>query len=150
MNELSNFLTVGKIAGSMWPFGIHKQWEMMKSTLWSCFPMAGLVYRAVMSPCTVNWRVMAILNICSDSAWFHLTEWPQCARNYDLLVEPQSTTFSLHLPGAGHFSLTDLSLASPLLTPLLEGQGAVKESAQYLQEVNQACLAFFNRYLKFQ
>ena len=90
------------------------------------------------------------LNIYSDSSWPHLAEWPQYARNYALLSDPSATAHSLHLSGRGHFSLTDLSLASPLLVRLLEGQDAAKEGAQYLQEVNEACLAFFDLYLKHQ
>jgi predicted dienelactone hydrolase len=89
-----------------------------------------------------------VLNIYSDSSWGHLSEWPQYARNAALLSAAPETALSLHLPGAGHFSMTDLSLASPLLTTLLEGGQPNHDRAGYLQEVNRACLDFLDRYLK--
>lgn len=89
-----------------------------------------------------------VLNIYSDSSWSHLAEWPQYARNHELLASASPTAVSLHLPGAGHFSLTDLALASPLLTRLLEGGQPTQGRAGYLRAVNQACLDFFDRYLK--
>lgn len=89
-----------------------------------------------------------VLHIYSDSAWEHLADWPQYAGNVALLSDAAETTFSLHLPGAGHFSLTDLSLASPLLVQVLEGGKSTRESAEYLRAVNQVCLEFFDRYLK--
>jgi len=89
-----------------------------------------------------------VLNIYSDSSWSHLAEWPQYARNYAMLSDVPPTAISLHLPGAGHFSLTDLSLVSPPLVRLLEGAPPTRDSVEYLQAVNHACLEFFDRYLK--
>lgn len=89
-----------------------------------------------------------VLNIYSDSSWSHLAEWPQYARNHELLAGAPPTAVSLHLPGAGHFSLTDLALVSPLLTRFLEGGPAKHDREEYLRTVNQACLQFFDRYLK--
>lgn len=89
-----------------------------------------------------------VLNIYSDSSWSYLSEWPQYARNAALLSDTSQIATNLYLPGAGHFSLTDLSLVSPLLTRLLEGGEPVHDRVKYLQKVNQACLEFLNRYLK--
>ncbi len=89
-----------------------------------------------------------VLNIYSDSSWSHLADWSQYARNAALLSAVQEHVVNLHLPGAGHFSLTDLALASPLLTNLLEGGSPTVDRGEYLRQVNQACLDFFNRYLK--
>lgn len=91
-----------------------------------------------------------VLNIYSDSSWSHLAEWPQYARNASLLTNAPSTAISLYLPGSGHFSLTDLSLASPLLTRILDRGRPACDSVEYLREVNQTCLEFFDRYLKNQ
>lgn len=100
------------------------------------------------------WRYEAypvpVLNIYSDSSWSHLAEWTQYARNYALLSDASPNAVSLYLPGAGHFSLTDLALVSPLLTRLLEGAPPARPGIEYLQDVNQACLEFFNLYLKHQ
>lgn len=89
-----------------------------------------------------------VLNVYSDSSWEHLSEWSQYARNYEFLSDASETAISLYLPGAGHFSLTDLSLASPLLVRILEDSGTTRQNSEYLQDVNQACLEFFNLYLK--
>jgi dienelactone hydrolase len=89
-----------------------------------------------------------VLNIYSDSSWNHLSEWPQYARNAALLTKASGTAVSLYLPGAGHFSLTDLALASPLLTRLLEGGQPNPDPIGYLQDVNSACLVFFDRTMK--
>ncbi len=92
--------------------------------------------------------LVPVLNIYSDSSWSHLSEWAQYARNYEFLSDAPAHVFNLHLPGRGHFSLTDLSLASPLLVRLLEGGQSTRDSVEYLREINHACLTFFNRYLK--
>jgi dienelactone hydrolase len=90
-----------------------------------------------------------VLNIYSDSSWAHLNEWPQYFRNAELLSSPSAGALSLHLPGAGHFSLTDLALASPWMVRILEGEKAARSSTEYLGEVSQACLEFLNRHLKY-
>ncbi len=91
-----------------------------------------------------------VLNIYSDSSWERLSEWAQYGRNAEFLSEPPIDTFNLHLSGAGHFSLTDLPLASPSLVRLLEGGNTATDHEAYLQAVNQACLEFFDRYLKIE
>ena len=89
-----------------------------------------------------------VLNIYSDASWSHLSEWTQYARNYEFLSNAPDDVLNLHLPGRGHFSLTDLALASPLLVRLLEGGEVTRDSKEYLQTVNKVCLEFFDRYLK--
>lgn len=91
-----------------------------------------------------------VLNVYSEASWSHLSEWAQYARNYELLSRPQTTVNNLHLSGAGHFYLTDLPLASPLLVRSLEGGESTQDSAEYLKDLNKACLEFFDRYLKRQ
>lgn len=89
-----------------------------------------------------------VLNIYADASWSHLSEWAQYARNYELLSDSQARASNVHISGAGHFSLTDLPLASPLLVRLLEGGEATGDSEAYLPIVNKVCLEFFDRYLK--
>lgn len=62
-----------------------------------------------------------VLLVYSDSAWGHLDEWPQYARNHELLTTEPPGVVHLHLGGVGHLGLTDLALASPLLTRLADG-----------------------------
>lgn len=89
-----------------------------------------------------------VLNVYSDAAWGHLTEWPQYAKNADLLANPTATSLNVHLPGAGHFSLTDLSLASPFLVRLLEGGNANSDSLAYLTALNHVCREFCDQFLR--
>ena len=91
-----------------------------------------------------------VLNVYSDSAWSHLDEWPQYAENAALLSSGQPTAFNVHIGGAGHFSLTDLALASPFFTNVLNGQRTTADAHDCLGTINKRCLAFFDRYLKGQ
>lgn len=88
------------------------------------------------------------LNVYSDASWSHLAEWPQYTRNVDLLDNPPDLVFNEYLPGAGHFSMTDLSLASPILTRMLEGGPSQRASMDYLRELNAVCLEFFDYHLQ--
>lgn len=89
-----------------------------------------------------------VLNIYSDSAWSNLSSWSQYRRNVEYLEKPIDSIENLYLPGAGHFSLTDLSLASPIFVRILEGGKPDIEYRDYLQQVNQAILEFANGHLK--
>ncbi|MBP8123097.1 MAG: hypothetical protein KAZ26_10680 [Caldilineaceae bacterium] len=89
-----------------------------------------------------------LLTVYSDSSWAHLSAWSQYARNHEILFNTSETVSTLYLPGRGHFSMTDLSLASPLLVRLLDGEKPIQNSKEYLKTMNQACLDFFDRYLK--
>lgn len=89
-----------------------------------------------------------VLNIYSDSAWENLSSWPQYGRNVEMIENSGDTIQNLYFPGAGHFSLTDLSLASPLLVGMLEGGKSEIEYRDYLQQVNQLVLEFADLHLK--
>lgn len=89
-----------------------------------------------------------VLNIYSDSSWENLANWQQYAQNAVMLTEPNKDITNLYLPGAGHYSLTDLSLASPFFTKILEGGTSSVEYRTYLRSVNDAVLDFLNRNLK--
>jgi pimeloyl-ACP methyl ester carboxylesterase len=89
-----------------------------------------------------------VLNVYSDSAWGNLAEWPQYERNYKLLEESGAKAFNVHIKGAGHFTLTDLALTSPVLADLLSGFNASADTEYCLRTVNKVCLEFFNAYLK--
>lgn len=91
-----------------------------------------------------------VLNFYSDASWSYLSEWTQYARNYELISSPQTRAINLHLSGAGHFSLTDLPLAIPLLVRLLEGGEGTRDSKEHLKDLSRACLEFFDRNLKHQ
>ena len=91
-----------------------------------------------------------VLNVYSDSAWGHLTEWPQYARNAALLSSPQTNAFNAHMGGVGHLGLTDLALSSPFLVQLLDGIQATAKSTESLGVISRLSLEFFDGYLKDQ
>lgn len=89
-----------------------------------------------------------VLNIYSDDGWVLLGQRPQYARNYALLTEGQEHSFNIHLPGTGHFSLTDLALASPFITRQLNQHKTKADARDVLLKINQLCLQLFDCYLK--
>lgn len=89
-----------------------------------------------------------VLNVYSDSSWTHLAQWPQYAQNARLLSGEDKNAYSLYMQGAGHLSLTDLSLFSPVLTRILNGHGSAVSAEAYLTRLNEVCLSFFNCFLK--
>lgn len=89
-----------------------------------------------------------VLNVYSDSSWENLSKWPQYARNAAYLTDSNQTISNLYIPGAGHYSLTDLSLASPFIVRFLEGTQPIMDYREYLQQVNSAVLKFFEQNLK--
>lgn len=91
---------------------------------------------------------LPLLHIYTDSAWHILGERSQYVANFVLLSSTDQDIHNLHIAGASHFDLTDLALSSPILTRLLNGQRSTREARDTLRAVNDACLAFFDRYLK--
>lgn len=91
-----------------------------------------------------------VLNIYSDDSWEMLAEWPQYARNFELLENPSSTNFTVHISGAGHLALTDLTLSSPFLVGLLDRTPTTRDRKEVLYIINQVSLDFFDAFLKGQ
>lgn len=89
-----------------------------------------------------------VLNVYSDSSWPYLVQWPQYGENVRLLSDSDKDVYNLHIAGVGHLSLTDLSLASPILTRILNGHASSVSAEECLQRINKECLAFFDYYLK--
>ncbi len=89
-----------------------------------------------------------VLCVYSDSAWPHLDQWPQYAQNARLLREAGGRAEHVYLEGVGHLALTDLCLASPLATKLLDGPGHPVSPAEGLTKLNSACLSFLDRVVK--
>jgi acetyl esterase/lipase len=89
-----------------------------------------------------------VLNIYSDSTWNQLSVLPQYKQNNLMLTDQVSDVKNLHIDGTGHFSLTDLSLTSPIMARLLNGFRSTRNSRGVLAIINKESLAFFNQYLK--
>lgn len=87
-----------------------------------------------------------VLNVYTDSSWEHLTEWPQYAKNQELLDD--ASAFTVHMGDVGHLHLTDLSLTSPFLTRNLNGHPSSGDAKATLERLNRLALVFFDTYLK--
>lgn len=89
-----------------------------------------------------------LFQIYSDSVFDRLKDLPQYGKNDAILNTDQVALSHLHISGSGHFSLTDLSRVSPILTRLLNGFKTSKSDEEILEIINQATLDFFDTYLK--
>lgn len=89
-----------------------------------------------------------VLNVYSDSSWSRLDELPQYAANAKLLAHTKAISYNVHMRGAGHLSLTDLALTSPLLTWILNGRKANIDTEYCLTTIGRLALEFFDCYLK--
>lgn len=88
-----------------------------------------------------------VLNVYSDTGWDILADRPQYAANHALRSTTSPHVFDVHIEGAGHLDLTDLSLTSPLLTRMLNQRTSAIDRVSSLRRINDLCLAFFDRYL---
>ncbi len=89
-----------------------------------------------------------VLSIYSDSSWSRLDELPQYAANARLLTDTMAISYNVHIREAGHLSLTDLALTSPLLTRILNGRKAGIGAEYCLTVIGQLALEFFDCYVK--
>ncbi len=89
-----------------------------------------------------------VLNIYSDSSWSRLDQLPQYEANAELLADTNTISYNVHMRGAGHLSLTDLALTSPLLTRILNGRKAGIDTHYCLTTISRLALDFFDCYLK--
>ena len=89
-----------------------------------------------------------VLNIYSDSSWSRLDQLPQYEANAKLLADTNAISYNVHMRGAGHLSLTDLALTSPLLTRILNGRKAGIDTHYCLTTISRLALDFFDCYLK--
>jgi len=89
-----------------------------------------------------------VLNIYSDSSWSRLDQLPQYEANAELLADTNAISYNVHMRGAGHLSLTDLALTSPLLTRILNGRKAGIDTHYCLTTISRLALDFFDCYLK--
>jgi dienelactone hydrolase len=89
-----------------------------------------------------------VLSIYTDSAYSHLADWKQYAENAELLDSQDSDVQNIYIEGCNHFSITDLSLISPILTRILGGLSPKITAEKSLKVVSEECLMFLDSYLK--
>jgi len=88
-----------------------------------------------------------VLNVYTDSSWDILPSSPQYAANKNMLDDDSASTYDIHVPGAGHMTLTDLAFDKPPLC-LLFGQKLFFDVDECTSALNHTYLEFFNCCLK--
>lgn len=88
------------------------------------------------------------LNVYTDSSYGHLGEWPQYAANQRMLLGGDATAHSVHLAGCGHLSITDLTLATPVVTRMLDGWSTDAPGTDCLRRINTETVRFLDASLR--
>ena len=91
-----------------------------------------------------------ILNIYSDQVWRQLKDGNETgvyAAN-KISKELCHESFDMYLEGSKHLTLTDLTLISPFLTDMINGEKATIDIESCMKMEREAILEFFNCYLK--
>jgi len=83
-----------------------------------------------------------VLSVYSDASYPYLRVWGQYKNNAKLLDSTNPLYTNIHYENIGHMGLCDLSLASPVLTAIMDkGSQKVKARTQ-LTRLNEDCLAW--------
>ena len=88
---------------------------------------------------------MPVLNVYSDASYSHLHEWKQYRNNMKFLESKNENYENIYYEGTGHMGLCDLSLASPILSGLLDQVKSEVEPEEQLKRLNTDCLDFLQR-----
>ena len=88
----------------------------------------------------------AILNIYSDTGYPLIESDNKYVQNKNHLYDGGNVGYC-YIEGSNHFSLTDLVRTSPLLCKLL-GDGYSKPGYETLKQINEICIAFFDKHVK--
>jgi len=89
-----------------------------------------------------------LLNVYTDSLWERMEPDPIYAANVRLLSDHPDYVINVHIKGAKHMNLTDLSLFSPVIANALQGGKAEIKPIYCLKTMNEVILNFFDLYLK--
>lgn len=80
---------------------------------------------------------LPVLNVYSASIWYKLDKLPQYCHNHYMLNASDAIVKNVYVEGSGHFSLSELSLISPLITILLNGFHTKTQARKILTTINE-------------
>lgn len=83
-----------------------------------------------------------VLSVYSDAAYPYLRKWAQYKNNIMFMDSGNPLYTNIHYENIGHFGLCDLSLASPVLTAILDKGFQKAKAADQLKKLNEDCLAW--------
>ena len=87
-----------------------------------------------------------LLSIYSDSGYPHLRDWDQYKNNVKFLDSDDEKYTNIYYEGTGHMGLCDLSLASPVLTVLLDGRIHETDARIQLERINSDVLIWLQQF----
>ena len=91
---------------------------------------------------------LPILHIYSDHIYFKLDEITTYEMNARLLNSNNPMFVNKHIKGVGHLGLTDMSLATPVITNLIDLGHNKRKAPETLLEINEYVLDFLEEYNK--
>lgn len=83
-----------------------------------------------------------VLNVYSDASYPYLRKWAQYKNNLMFLDSGNPLYTNIHYENIGHMGLCDLSLASPVLTAILDRGFQKAKARDVLTKLNEDCLAW--------
>ncbi len=86
-----------------------------------------------------------LLSIYSDASYPHLKEWDQYGNNAKFLDSSSTIYTNIHYENIGHMGLCDLSLASPVITAVMDGGFQKVKAAEQLKKLNEDCLKWITK-----
>lgn len=86
--------------------------------------------------------LVPILHIYSDSSYSRLREWEQYKNNVKFLDSDDTRYENIYYQGTGHMGLCDLSLASPVLSSLIDTKIYSVKPHDQLKKLNEDCMNF--------
>ncbi len=89
---------------------------------------------------------LPVLHVYSDSLFSKLGKITTYAMNERLIKSKDPKFVNKHLDGVGHIGLTDMALASPIITNWIDGGLNKRQSPETLLELNNYVLDFLNQY----
>ena len=81
-----------------------------------------------------------LLNIYSDASYPYLKEWGQYGNNSKFLDSSNPIYANIHYENIGHMGLCDLSLASPVITAVMDGGFQKVDASDQLTRLNEDVL----------
>ena len=86
-----------------------------------------------------------VLSIYSDASYPHLKKWDQYGNNAKFLDSSSTIYMNIHYENIGHMGLCDLSLASPVITAVMDGGFQKVKAAEQLKKLNEDCLKWITK-----
>lgn len=140
------FVSLGHSAGGSSAYGIARVRDDVVGVIALESPFMADIEGVVNGDYIFNEESYGIpmLNVYSDSSFSHLKTWKQYRENANLYESTDGDIVNIYYPGVSHMGLCDLSLESPLLAALIDGDIPAVDAYTQLTMINRDILEFLN------